>query len=155
METIAYLKNLFEKTETDFELDNYNPFIINRFLSMNKSYLPLISKMDRFVFGITKQLHYIYFDVLFPKQKQRFFRYIKKKKVIPNEFDFLLTKIKSYYGFSNKEMEKLELFYKNEFQKNLKSYFEFFGVEKKYWKKFGLKFQKSKKIQDNKIKHNF
>jgi len=130
------LNVLFEKTgEVDYK--DYNPFLINKFLSMKLEYLKLLSDIDRYTFWINKEHHFMLLSELLPKRKTPFLNFIKKNKV-DNEFDFILIKIKEHYGLSTKQMNELSLFFENDIRCNTKEYFKFYGVDKKYYKKFKI-----------------
>ncbi|MFW6247424.1 MAG: hypothetical protein ACOC22_04625, partial [bacterium] len=76
-----YLKSLTSKEELDFNDDevrkDYNPYIINRFVSMCDVYLPLANEINKY--DIPKEVHYRFYYSTLPKRNQ-FFKYIKGSK---------------------------------------------------------------------------
>jgi len=82
MELFDYLKALTEKNE-DLDFDNeeiskgYQPFMINRFVSMAEVFIPIVNEINRF--DVPKEVHFNYLFSILPKRRQ-FFNYIKKKK---------------------------------------------------------------------------
>ena len=62
----------------DSEIKSYQPYMINRFISMSEMYIPFVNEINKFP-DIPKDVHYSFFNSLLPKRRQ-FFKYIKKKK---------------------------------------------------------------------------
>ena len=74
-----HLNNLSEK-KIEFNPEdhkNYEPYMINRFVSMCDLFIPLVNEINRY--DVPKELHYKYYLNSIPKRKQ-FFKYISKKK---------------------------------------------------------------------------
>jgi hypothetical protein len=80
------------------EKDCVNPYMINRFISMDKDYIQLINVAQKV--SDKEKIYKIYFSML-PK-KQKFFKYIKKTKTkeYSNE---LLEMISTYFACSHSE----------------------------------------------------
>ena len=77
---IANVTNLKidSSTYTESDWKSYNPYMMNRWLSMNKEFTGVIDYIQKY-YSLSKQLHYkLLFDLL-PKKKV-FIRYIKSKK---------------------------------------------------------------------------
>ena len=70
-------------TESDFEKE-YNPFMINRFLSMDIEALHLAEVMDMYGQYIPKNAQFYFLRAGLPKKK-RFFKYLKKETVMDKE----------------------------------------------------------------------
>ena len=64
---------------TESDLKSYNPYMMNRWLSMYKHYTGIIDNIQKY-YSLPKKLHYKMLCSLLPKQKV-FIRYIKGKKV--------------------------------------------------------------------------
>ena len=60
----------------DRRIKTYDPYIINRFVSMVKMFVPLINKINRS--ELSKEDHYNFLSGSLPKRKQ-YFKYIGKK----------------------------------------------------------------------------
>jgi len=99
-----HLNNLTEnKTEydpmNDVQTKSYEPYMINRYISMCDFYLPLVNEINKY--DIPKNVHYRYFLSSLPKRKQ-FFKYISKGKDV-NKDD--KEKIAKYFECGNREAE--------------------------------------------------
>ena len=82
MELFDYLNAFtFQKLDLDFNNDEinkkYQPFLINRFVSMAEIFIPLVNEINRY--NVPKSAHYRYYLQSLPKRKQ-YFKYIKKAK---------------------------------------------------------------------------
>lgn len=77
-----HLKNLTE-LKVDFDplnddqVKSYEPFMINKFISMSEMFVPLIHQINRY--NLDKETHYRYLLAALPKRKQ-YFGYVKKNK---------------------------------------------------------------------------
>ena len=105
MELFDYLKSLTERKEDlDFDDDEvrkgYQPFLINRFISMSEVFIPLVNEINKF--EVPKNVHFKYFFSTIPKRKQ-FFKYIKKKKDLSLVEKKLIAK---YFEVGLNEAEK-------------------------------------------------
>ena len=112
---------------TEEEQKKFSPFIINRFLSMDKEFIEIVNMFQPYAIGSLepKDVYEFYLN-LFPKGK-RFNKYIKGKKdkkydnelidILVNHFECSKSDIKEY----------LELIDKDE----LKYILEMYGTEKK------------------------
>lgn len=78
----------FNKSELDFnnyEINkNYDIFMVNRWLSMCESYIPIIENCN--IKNITKKSHYNYLKLMIPKNTI-FFKYIKKDIEVNKVFE--------------------------------------------------------------------
>ena len=109
------------------EQKKFNPFIINRFLSMDVNFIEVVNMFQKYSVGTLepKEVYKWYCEVL-PKGK-RYNKYIKGKKQV--KYDSELVEIMcKYYEVSKSECrEYLELISKEE----LKSILEMYGIENK------------------------
>jgi hypothetical protein len=62
----------------DEQSKSYEPYMINRFVSMTDMYIPVINEINKYP-NIPKETHYRYLQMTLPKRKH-FFKYIKKTK---------------------------------------------------------------------------
>lgn len=105
MELFDYLKALTERNE-DLDFDNeeirkgYQPYMINRFVSMSEVFIPVVNEINRY--DLPKDTHYRYFFSILPKRRQ-FFKYIKKKKDLTVTEKKLIAK---YFEVGLNEAEK-------------------------------------------------
>ena len=112
---------------TEDEQKKFSPFIINRWLSMDKEFIEIVNYFQKYAIGTLepREVYKWYCDVL-PKGK-RFNKYIKGKKdkkydtelieIISNHFECSKLQVQDYLG----------LIYKEE----LKSILEMYGIDKK------------------------
>lgn len=91
-------KKLIDETNPE-EMSSYDPYIINRFVSMCEMYLPLINEINNF--NLPKHVHYRYLFSTLPKRKQ-FFKYVKKKKDVDKDSKDDIAK---YFECSVREAE--------------------------------------------------
>ena len=126
---------------SDIDKKSFSPYMINRFLSMNKDFIELVNEFQKYTIGTleAREVYKLYSDVL-PKQKQ-FNKYIKGKKsdkynselveLIANHYliservamEYLdmmfetslntLKEIIKKYGKTDKEIDKLLKYEKN------------------------------------------
>ena len=113
-ELFDYLKALTERNEfLDFDNEEvrkgYQPFMINRFISMAEVFTQVVNEINRFS-DIPKETHFRFFFSVLPKRRQ-FFKYIKKPKdlsqdeklVIAKYFEVGLTDAERYINMLSEE----------------------------------------------------
>ncbi len=88
MELFDYLKALTEKKtpfnpKDDDMVKGYNPYIINRFVSMCEAFVILVNEINKHP-ELTKKAHYDFLLSALPQRKQ-YFKYIKKEKDLTEE----------------------------------------------------------------------
>lgn len=93
LEQITYHKKPWNQFTED-DKSSFNPFMINRFISMKEDYIDLVNLIGKYQYLPNNKLYDFYCNVL--PQTKTFFRYIKAKK-------------KSY---NPKAIEKLAVFFK-------------------------------------------
>ena len=112
---------------TEDEQKKFSPFIINRWLSMDKEFIEIVNYFQKYAIGTLnpREVYKWYCDVL-PKGK-RFNKYIKGKK--DKKFNVELIDIVSKHLECSKLQTKdyLELMNKEELETILKMY----GIDKK------------------------
>ena len=112
---------------TEDEQKKFSPFIINRWLSMDKEFIEIVNVFQKYAIGTLEpgEVYKWYCDVL-PKGK-RFNKYIKGKK--SKKYDKELTNILlNHFECSKLQVQEyLELIDKEE----LKSILEMYGTDKK------------------------
>ena len=116
---------------TEDEQKKFSPFIINRWLSMDKDFIEIVNIFQKYAIGTLepREVYKWYCDVL-PKGK-RFNKYIKGKKDKKHD-NFLIEIICKHYEISKMQVsDYLELIDKEE----LKYILEMYGTDKKQVKK--------------------
>ncbi len=117
---------------TEDEQKSFSPFIINRFLSMDKDFIEIVNMFQQYSIGTleSKDIYEFYRNLL-PKGK-RFNKYIKGKKDKKYEPE-LIKILVNYFNCSKLHvMEYLELISKEELKFILESY----GTEPKKVRKY-------------------
>ena len=121
------VKKTHQNEFTEDEQKKFSPFIINRWLSMDKDFLEIVNYFQKYSIGTLepREVYKWYCDML-PKGK-RFNKYIKGKS--EKKFDKELVEIMSSLFECSKLQTKqnLELINKEE----LKSILEMYGKDKK------------------------
>jgi hypothetical protein len=97
---ITYHKRSWD-TFTLNDKDEFNTYMIHRFISMNPNYIDIVNLIQRYPNCSKKQIYQFYCDLL-PKQKQ-FFKYIKSKIKGDKE---TIDKIADYYKCSTREAKE-------------------------------------------------
>ena len=112
---------------TEDEQKKFSPFIINRWLSMDKEFIEIVNYFQKYSIGtlVSREVYKWYCDVL-PKGK-RFNKYIKGKK--SKKYDeWLLKLLCNHFQCSRlQSIEYIELIDKQE----LKVILEMYGTDKK------------------------
>ena len=112
---------------TKDEQKKFSPFIINRFLSMDKEFIEIVNFFQKYAIGTleSREVYKWYCEVL-PKGK-RFNKYIKGKKDKKYDAEMLMT-LQNYFECSKVQVKQyLELISKEE----LKEILEKYGLDKK------------------------
>ena len=116
---------------TEDEQKKFSPFIINRWLSMDKDFIEIVNVFQKYAIGTleSREIYKWYCDVL-PKGK-RFNKYIKGKR--DKKYDKELVNIisKHYECSKLQTQEYLELMDKEE----LKTVLEMYGLDNKKMKR--------------------
>jgi hypothetical protein len=105
MELFDYLNAMTEKKE-ELDFNNpeisskYQPYMINRFVSMSEVFLPFVNEINKY--QVPKEIHYKYLFSILPKRKQ-FFKYIKSTKDLSLQEKKILA---NYFNIGMKEAEE-------------------------------------------------
>ena len=117
-----YLKALTNpKTELDFSdpvvLKDYDAYMINRWVSMCETFLPVCAQIN--FYDVPIEAHYNYYKSLLP-QRSIFFEYIKKEKDFTFEEKKILAK---HFGENLRKIdEMIEMMDKKETEEILNIY---------------------------------
>jgi hypothetical protein len=103
----SWLKEIFINksswdTFTEEQIHELNPFLINKFISMNKKYVELVNFLQTVNYQDKEQYYKICCN-LFPKDYKYYAPYIKKKTTNVNQ-DLKIT-LSKYYQCSTREIE--------------------------------------------------
>ena len=117
---------------TEDEQKSFSPFIVNRFLSMDKDFIEIVNMFQQYSIGTLESKDvYEFYRNLLPKGK-RFNKYIKGKKEKKYEPE-LINVLVNYFNCSKLHViEYLELMSKEE----LKFILELYGTEPKKVRKY-------------------
>ena len=97
---ITYSKRPWDNF-TDEEKNEFNLYMINRFISMDSNYVDVVNLIQRYPNCSNRVVYKFYCDLL-PKKKS-FFRYIKSKSKFETE---TINKISEYYQCSTREAKE-------------------------------------------------
>ncbi len=130
--------NYYDNLE-DADKKTFSVYMINRFLSMNIDYLPVVNEMQRYWDQLTPREVYLFYSQLFPKKKQ-YNKYIKCTSDEGVYDEWLIKLISDHYTISSTESAKyLTIFYSTDSGKIfLKKLIQGYGIEQKKIKKAGL-----------------
>mgnify|MGYP003131105887 FL=1 len=110
---ISYKKSPWSSFSED-DKDNFNSYMINRFVSMKSNYIDLVNLIQKYT--IPKSVLYNYYCKTIPKSRT-FFRYIKPKKsninkdllnILSKHLQLSKREIKDNYNLIGKDF-KIEL----------------------------------------------
>jgi hypothetical protein len=116
---------------TEDEQKKFSPFIINRWLSMDKEFIEIVNVFQKYAIGTLepREVYKWYCDVL-PRGK-RFNKYIRNSKKVKHD-KFLIEIMCKYYEISKEQAsEYIQLINKEE----LKYILEIYGTDKKQIKR--------------------
>ncbi len=109
MTIFDYLKDIIVTKRGDLPLDNYVPFLVNRWLSfINPTVCSVINQVNQKTLLEDKELHYKLVISLFPKMKYcPKINYIKKVKEDEQEEDVRIKIIAENFEISTREVKML------------------------------------------------
>ncbi len=112
MTPFDYIKDIFVTKKGDLPLDQYAPFLINRFLSfINPAVAEMINQFNTQTFLQDKEMHYKAMLSLFPKMAYApRINYIKKVQEEQEEEDKKIKILAAKYEISEKEVISLIAF---------------------------------------------
>jgi len=103
-----YLKDIFLLKKGNLPLDDYVPFLINRWISFVGNSAVSINETVNQLSCLDKSQHYKLLLKCFPKQKQQpYIKYIKKVKKEVTEEDNKVQQLASNIEMSRREVELL------------------------------------------------
>jgi hypothetical protein len=107
---------------TEDEQKKFSPFIINRWLSMDKDFIEIVNYFQKYSIGTleSREVYKWYCDML-PKGK-RFNKYIKSKKEKKYDTELIDIMVKHFECSKSQVKDYLELIQKNELIEILEKY---------------------------------
>jgi len=142
----SILNNLYtNKTATwidELEETDIQPFVIQKALCMNDRLRVQVRWLDKYVFVLKpKQYLSLAWSILPKTDTEPFVRYIKQVKE-EEEFDFLIQRIRKHMNLSDNDWAANKERLLSAIKEDLVPWFCYYGIEKKYWKKYDLPFSK-------------
>jgi aspartyl aminopeptidase len=103
-----YLKDIFIRKKGTLPLDDYIPFLINRWISFVGNSAISINESVNKLSNLDKQQHYKLLISCIPKQKQQpFIKYIKRVKEEKTKEDDKVSLLASNMEMSEREVKQL------------------------------------------------
>jgi len=149
MNIFEILKNLYTNKKSDWintvDETQVQPYVIQRWLAMNDRVRVQARWLDKYVFPLTPKMYLsLAWSVLPKTQKTPYIRYIKQVEE-EQEFDFLLSKVRKQFELADNDFNSIKGRLIENIKSNMVEWFCFYGVPKKYWKKYYLDFDLIKK----------
>lgn len=158
MNIIEILKNLYTNKKCDWilELENnmIRPFVIQRWLAMNDQIRVQTRWLDKYVFALEanpKMYLSLAWSILPKTQKMPYSKYIKPVAE-DEEFDFILSRVRKHFNLSDNDFKYLKDRLVKSIKLDMVNWFSFYGIPKRYWKKYYLNFNLIKDFGPQKIK---
>jgi len=148
MNIFSIIKNLYTNQKSDWINDiedtDIQPYVIQRWLAMNDRVRVQTRWLDKYVFVLKPKMYLSLAWSILPKaQKMPFVKYIKKVND-EEEFDFILTKVRQQFKLSDNDYKSVKDRIIKQIKKDMVNWFCFYGVPKRYWKKYYLDFKQIK-----------
>jgi len=145
MNIFSIIKNLYTNQKCDWINDiedtEIQPYVIQRWLAMNDRVRVQTRWLDKYVFVLKPKMYLSLAWSILPKsQKMPFVKYIKKADET-EEFDFILSKVRKQFKMSDNDFRHNRNRIVNEIKKNMVEWFCYYGIQKKFWKKYYLDFR--------------
>ncbi len=126
--------------ENELVSGNIQPFLIQRWLIMNDSIRVQTRWLDKYVFVLSPKMYLSLAWSIIPKSdKAPFIKYIKKENK-EEEFDFILNRGRHHMNLSDNDYNANKSRILDAIKKDMKNWFAFYGIPKKYWKQYYLNF---------------
>lgn len=140
--------NKSSKWIIDLEDSEVVPFVIQMVLGMNDRLRVQTRWLDKYVFALgtqPKMFLSLAWSIIPKTDKEPFVKYISTKKD-EEEFDFIIKKIRKHLCLSDNDWKANKERIIKAILGDTVNWFSFYGVEKKYWKKYQLPFNKLKEF---------
>jgi len=134
------------------ENEDIQPYVLQLWLVMNDSVRAQTRWLDKYVFSLPPKMYLSLAWSVLPKvPKMPYSKYIKKLSEI-EEYDFILSKVRQHLNLSDNDFNANKDRLLTAIKSDMVNWFSFYGVPKKYWKKYYLNFDLIKnfrKKEDN------
>lgn len=139
------VENLYTNKKSDWfvDLDDnlIQPFVIQRWLVMNKNIRVQVAWLDKYVFSLPPKMWLgLAWSVVPKEQKMPYIKFIKKQES-DTEFDFILTRIRKDLNLSDNDFNTMKTRIIESIKQDMPTWFKYYGIEKKYWKQYYLSFE--------------
>lgn len=154
MNIFSIINNLYTNKQSDWisnaEPVNIQPFVIQRWLAMNPQVRKQTRWLDKYVFTLPPKMYLSLAWSILPKSiKAPRIKYIKKEDET-EEFDFILSRVRKQFKLSDNDYNSVKIRILNAIKKDMINWFCFYGIPKKYWKKYDLDFKLMKSFGETK-----
>ena len=144
MNIFEVLKNLYTNRKCDWisELDEteVQPYVIQRWLAMNDKLRVQVRWLDKYVFVLPKKMYLSLAWSIIPKlDRMPFVKYIKQIEE-EEEFDFLIKQVRKHLQLSDNDYNAIKYRLINIIKNDMANWFSYYGVKKRFWKKYGVDF---------------
>jgi hypothetical protein len=145
MDLFTVIANLYTNPKSNWIVDlndsDIEPFIINRFLANNEALSAQAKWLDAYTFALPAKMWLSLAWSVIPKVKKAPFIKYPKKQIKADEFDFILSRVRHYFNMADNDFKMTRDRIVNYILKDMPAWFIFFGIEKIYWKRYGLNFE--------------
>lgn len=130
----------------DIDDNLIQPYVIQRWLCMNDGLRVQTRWLDKYVFVLSPKMYLSLAWSIIPKvNKMPYNKYIK---VVSDEeeFEFILSRVRKHFNLADNDYNSMKERILNEIKNNMVDWFSFYGIKRKYWKKYYLDFNLIKKF---------
>lgn len=122
----------------DIPNESINPFMLQKWLSMHKSYSNAAKELTKYTFYLSPKMFLaLAWSITDKEERPVYFQYIKKNDIHEIYID-ILYKIKATLKLSDNDWKYVQKYYIKQLEDNPIETFKAFGYDKKIWKKYGL-----------------
>jgi len=150
MNIFKILSNLYTNRKSDWikgiDETQVQPYLIQRWLVMNDALRVQSRWLDKYVFVLTPKMYLSLAWSIIPKvPKTPYVKYIKQQ-VEEEEFAFILDKVRQHFDLSDNDFNANKIRILDAIKKDMASWFSYYGIPKRMWKKYQLDFNLIKKF---------
>jgi hypothetical protein len=128
----------------ELEDNEIEPFVIQKFLSMNDNLRVPVRWLDKYTFTLPPKMWLSLAWSVLPKYpKMPFIRYIKKVEE-EQTFDFILKEVRKQFLLSDNDYKHNKSRILDSIKKDMTGWFMYYGIQKKYWKEHQLDWSQMK-----------
>jgi len=154
MNIFSIINNLYTNKKSDWILTieevSVQPFVIQRWLAMNTMLRKQVRWLDKYVFVLSPKMYLSLAWSIIPKSnKAPSINYIKKQDET-EEYDFILNKVRQEFKLSDNDFKYMKVRLITAIKKDMINWFCYYGIPKKYWKKYYLDFKAIKNFGEQK-----